>query len=136
MTMTKRVALLLMALILVCTSTVIATEREHDEKWYQTRWCEDRGGLTEVRLPDGTRCDCLTGAYAIEFDFGDHFYQAIGQSLHYAMQAYRQAGIVLILETAEDLRFWLRLKAIILYFDLPINVWMIGPEKRKAWEMR
>jgi hypothetical protein len=44
--------------------------QEHPEKWYQQKWCEAHKGQTEVVLPDGTRCDCVTDTHAIEFDFG------------------------------------------------------------------
>jgi hypothetical protein len=39
-----------------------------------------------VVLPDGTRCDCLTDTHAIEFDFGNKWAEAIGQSAYYALQ--------------------------------------------------
>jgi hypothetical protein len=48
-------------------------------------------------LPDGTRCDCLTDVHAIEFDFGNNWAEAVGQSAYYALQTNRKAGIVLVL---------------------------------------
>jgi hypothetical protein len=33
-----------------------------------------------VVLPDGTRCDCLNDTYAIEFDFGIGWEEAISRS--------------------------------------------------------
>jgi len=44
--------------------------RQHPEKWYQKKWCEEQKGRIGVVLPDGTRCDCVTDTHAIEFDFG------------------------------------------------------------------
>ena len=49
-------------------------------------------------MPDGTRCDILTDTHAIEVDFADKWAEAIGQSLNYAMQTGKKAGIVLVLK--------------------------------------
>jgi len=48
--------------------SLILAKREHPEKWYQEKWCEEHKGQVEVVLPHGTRCDCLTDTHAIEFD--------------------------------------------------------------------
>lgn len=95
----------------------------HSEKYYQEKWCSDYDGKTEVVLPDKTRCDCLTSTYAIEFDFGKKWAEAIGQSLHYALQTGKQPGIVLILEKESDNKYWIRLTNIIEKFNLPIKTW-------------
>ena len=55
----------------------VLAKREHPEKWYQERWCRERGGQIEVVLPDKTRCDCVTVTHAIEFDFGSNWAEAI-----------------------------------------------------------
>ena len=49
-----------------------------------------------MTMPDGTRCDILTDTHAIEVDFADKWAEAIGQSLNYAMQTGKKAGIVLV----------------------------------------
>jgi hypothetical protein len=38
----------------------------------------------------------------------------------------KRAGIVLILETVKDRKYWMRLKNTIEHFDLPINTWNTG----------
>ena len=53
-------------------------------------------------MPDGTRCDILTDTHAIEVDFADKWAEAIGQSLKYAMQTGKKAGIVLKLKDRGD----------------------------------
>ena len=65
----------------------------HPEKYYQDIWCIDQGGQTEYRLPDKTRCDCLTDTHAVEVDFARKFYEALGQSLYYSMQTGKRAGM-------------------------------------------
>ena len=78
-----------------------------------------------VVLPDGTRCDCVTETHAIEFDFGNNWAEAIGQSAYYSLLADKKAGIVLILESMKDRKYWIRLNTTIEYFNLPIDTWSI-----------
>lgn len=101
-------------------------KRDHKEKWYQNQWCAAKGGETEKPFPDGTRADCVTDSYAVEFDFGDKWAEAIGQSLYYAFQTNKKAGIVLILENVNDRRYWLRLNSVIEHNKLPIKTWSVG----------
>ena len=80
----------------------------------------------EVTLPDGTRCDCLTDTHAIEFDFGDGWAEAIGQSAYYSLQTKKKPGVVLILETTKDRKYWIRLNTTIEHFYLPTDTWSDG----------
>ena len=82
----------------------------HKEKEYQTAWCNKAGGVMEYRLDDGTRVDCLTDEYAIEFDFAPKWAEAVGQSLYYAGRTGKKPGIVLIMEHDNDSRFLQRLE--------------------------
>jgi hypothetical protein len=91
-------------------------------------WCPDHNGTIEVVLPDKTRVDCLTATTAIEFDFADKWYEAVGQSLHHGKMATRKAGIVLIVETQNDLKYWNRLVAIKKYWGLKISLWKYTPQ--------
>ncbi|CAB5161625.1 hypothetical protein D3OALGA1CA_5091 [Olavius algarvensis associated proteobacterium Delta 3] len=38
----------------------------------------------------------------------------------------RKAGIVLILESGKDKKYWIRLLQTIEYYNLPIDTWRIG----------
>jgi len=80
-------------------------------------------------MPDGTRCDIVTDTHAIEVDFADKWAEAIGQSLNYAFQTNKRAGILLILENPKDERHLIRVQSIINHFDLPIDLMAI-----RAWE--
>lgn len=80
-------------------------------------------------MPDGTRCDCLTETHAVEFDFGEKWSEAIGQSLYYSLQTGKKAGIVLIIETIKDRKYWIRLNTTIDQFKLPIDTWAVGEGK-------
>lgn len=86
----------------------------------------------EVRLPDGTRCDCLTDTHAVEFDFGNNWAESIGQALYYAVQTGKKPGVVLILENQKDYKYWIRLNTVIQHYGIGIDAWMTGdraPEK-------
>ena len=97
---------------------------KHTEKHYQAEWCDERG-KTEHVLPDRTRVDCLTPRHAIEFDWGKKWHEAIGQSLYYALQTNKRAGVVLIITEQKHRRFWIRLNSTIEHHGLPIDTWLI-----------
>ena len=97
------------------------------EKDYQKAWCKT--GVIEAIMPDKTRCDCLTDTNAIEFDFGKKWYEAIGQSLYYALQTGKKAGIVLIIKKPKDYKYWVRLNSTIAYHQLKIDTWVIESYK-------
>jgi hypothetical protein len=116
---------LIVSIIFLFPSLLLA-KREHPEKWYQEQWCREQGGEIEVVLPDRTRCDCVTETHAIEFDFGNNWAEAVGQSAYYSLQTEKRAGIVLILETMKDRKYWIRLNTTIEYFELSIDTWNVG----------
>ena len=68
----------------------------------------------------------MSDTHAIEFDFGINWAEAIGQSSYYSIQTGKKAGIVLILETMKDGKFWIRLNTAIKHFKLPIDTWSTG----------
>jgi hypothetical protein len=67
------------------TSYSVHAKRVHDEKFYQKKWCQEQNGEMEKKMNDGTRCDCYTETHAVEMDFANKLYEAIGQSLHYSV---------------------------------------------------
>jgi len=68
----------------------------------------------------------MTETHAIEFEFAGKWTEAVGQSLHYSLQTGKRAGIVLILESDSDRKFWIRLNSSIAHFKLPIDARVIG----------
>ena len=116
---------LILVTIFIFPGSLLA-KREHPEKWYQQKWCEAHKGQVEMVLPDGTRCDCMTDTHAIEFDFGNKWTEAVGQSLYYSLQPGKKAGIVLILETIKDRKYWIWLNTTIEHYNLPIDTWNTG----------
>ena len=92
-------------------------KRLKHEDAYNREWCASVGGKAEVVNLDKSRTDCLTLGYAIETDFVDKFYEAIGQSVHYSRMQERLPGIYLVLETEADCE---RL------VNAMITIWRIG----------
>lgn len=105
-------------LLMICVSVFIGVvfdncglvygKHKRLEKDYQKEWCENAEGEMEVVMPDGSRCDCLTSKYAVEFDFASKWAEAVGQSLLYASYTGMKPGIVLIMEDAEKEDVFLR----------------------------
>lgn len=123
--MKKRLFALVLALVVAVPALA---QRAHPERWYQARWCADIGGVVEVVMPSGSRCDCLTDASAIEFDFAKKWAESIGQALNYGAQTGKRAGIVLILEREGDMRHVEQIKIVRDYYSLPLDVWLVGKE--------
>lgn len=100
--------LLMLCIFLISTVSTVYGKRLHYEKVYQDAWCELNDGIKhpdrkdwEWPLQDGSRADCVTEKYAIEFDFADKWAEAVGQSALYSELLKRRAGIVLIMERGE-----------------------------------
>jgi hypothetical protein len=114
-------AFILAATLFIATSALAA--HVHKEKEYQNKWCARVGGVTEYRLDDGTRVDCLTNTYAIEFDFAPKWAESIGQALYYSQMTGKQPGVVLIMENEGDGRYLERLNTVAAEHN--IKVWTI-----------
>lgn len=98
------------------------TALPQSESDYVRVTCE---GQVETVLPDRTRVDCLLDFHAIEYDWAYKWYEAVGQSLHYAMHTGRRAGIVLIIKDEDDLKYVTRAQRAILHYNLPITLWSV-----------
>ena len=97
----------------------------HKEKVYQEHFCKEFGGITEYRLKDKTRVDCLIDTHAIEVDFAKKWAESIGQSLYYASQTSRKPAVLLIMEDEKrDEKYLKRLKNVSLTHN--IDVWVIN----------
>ncbi len=122
-----QVTKLALALIFLFATTANAA-RLHHEAVYQEHWCNEAGGVTEFRLPDLARVDCLLDQYAVEFDFSDKWAESIGQALLYANETGRHPGVVLISENGEDdYKFLLRFLSAISQSDRAWRLWIIEP---------
>ncbi|MDD5156580.1 hypothetical protein [Sulfurimonas sp.] len=83
----------------------------HDEKYYQTKMCNELKGTMEYVLFDRTRVDCLTDKYAIEVDFAKKWAESIGQALYYADVTNKEPVVALIVGK-DDERYIERVKRV------------------------
>ena len=102
--------------------SVPRSPKSYSESFYQELYAKKLGGRTEVTMPDGTRCDILTDTHAIEVDFADKWAEAIGQSLNYAMQTGKKAGIVLVLKDKGDEKHLERLREMARHYSMDIDI--------------
>lgn len=103
----------LTTIILFLSSVSVSAARLHPEAAYQNKWCKAHNGVTEYKLNDNTRVDCLTTTQAVEFDFADKWAECIGQSLHYGIKTRRKPVCVLIMERGDkDLKYLKRLRRV------------------------
>ena len=127
-----KLSTILFPLTFLCTSAIATTgagtRPALDEKvWKEQDFVEYHcKGEIEHTLPDRTRIDCLNTAYAIEYDWGKKWAEAIGQSLYYAAMTNRKAGIVLIVNERTKSRYLKRIRKAIEANRLKITVWTVN----------
>ena len=83
------------------------------EAIHADEWCRGANGSGEDLMDDGTKVDCVTETHAVEIQHAADWGKVIGslgQAIHYAQQANRRPGIVLIVEDKKDCRYLRRLK--------------------------
>jgi len=99
----------------------------HKEKAYQEHFCNEFGGITEYRLKDKTRVDCLIDTHAIEVDFAKKWAESIGQSLYYASKTSRKPAVLLIMEDEKrDQKYLDRLENVSQTHH--IDIWIINKD--------
>lgn len=110
------------------------------ESYYRNFAAEALDGEIEVSLPDGSRCDIVTEEYAIEVEKAANWHESLGQSLNYAFQSNKKAGILLIIHGESDS---LKLMSLITHYQLSISVWTIHSEtlevkksRIEEWELK
>ena len=112
-------------LLILLSTSIISAKHLHKEKVYQEHFCKQLKGITEYRLKDMTRVDCLSDEYAIEVDFAQKWAESIGQSLYYASQTSRKPAVLLIMEDdKKDLKYLHRLENVSQKHK--IDIWIIN----------
>jgi len=112
-------------LLLLLLALNLSAKHLHKEKVYQEHFCKQLGGITEYRLQDKTRVDCLVKEYAIEVDFAQKWAESIGQSLYYASQTSRKPAVLLIMEDQKkELKYLRRLENVSQQHN--IDIWIIN----------
>jgi hypothetical protein len=82
-------------------------------------------GRTEVPVTSG-RVDILTETHAIEVDWASKWKESIGQALWYGLQTNRRAGIILILKSDADYKYFVQLNSALTHGGLEgkIQTWV------------
>lgn len=112
-------------LLLSFLISLVQAKHLHKEKVYQEHFCKVFGGISEYRLHDKTRVDCLIDTHAIEVDFAQKWAESIGQSLYYATQTSRKAAVLLIMEDEQkDQKYLRRLENV--SQNHHIDIWIIN----------
>ena len=75
------------------------------------------GGEREVSVPSG-RVDLIHDNVAYEIDWANKWKESIGQALWYAQQSNKQPGIILILKSESDYKYFLQLNSSLNYAGL------------------
>ena len=99
------------------------SQTKQRESYYQREFAKILDGKIEVRLDDGTRADIVTDEYAIEVDFGAKWAESIGQSLSYAIQLDKKAGVLLVLSGEDEIRFLERLMKVAVEHGITVWIW-------------
>lgn len=73
---------------------------KHNELYYTRLLAKRLKWVANVKTPAGTYCDLVSPTMAVEVEWSNKPYEALGQSLHYANQLDKQPAIVFLL--AED----------------------------------
>ncbi len=110
---------IVLVLVLIMGFAAIAKQSERS---YQEQYCK---GLIEWRLSDGSRVDCLTKDYAIEFDFSTKWAEAIGQSLFYSLQTGKKPAVFLIERGGQSAKHFRRFWQVNKKFNLGIKVFRV-----------
>lgn len=130
----KNKILTFLPFLLLLPLNLLANDIYYSEDWHVRNWCNSPStnstSTVEAVQNDKTRVDCLTKDFAYEFDWAKKYNEAIGQSLGYSIRTGRRPGIVLIMKSDQDIKYWNRLQEIILKFNLPIQTLKIKAIKK------
>ena len=110
--------------MIILTYFILSRSRLNHEKHYQDNYCN---GETEVTMPNRTRCDCVKERTEGKINYGNKWSQSIGQALNYGKETGKTPVLYLIIEKPKDERYYKRVKGIIDYYDLPIELFRIVP---------
>jgi hypothetical protein len=109
-------------LLLLSLPALLHTQTEAD---YCRGLAAALDGRTEVLVTSG-RVDILTATHAIEVDWASKWKESIGQALWYGLQTNRQAGIILILKSDADYKYFVQLNSALTHGGLAdkIQTWV------------
>jgi serine kinase of HPr protein (carbohydrate metabolism regulator) len=110
---------LILFVLLSCTNNKV-----HKEEVYQAYFAEKAMGEMNYKLPDNSTIDILTKFYVIEITYPEDLYEAIGKALFQSIIMNKLPGIVVIVETEEDVKAAQKLLVVATRYN--ITVWAIN----------
>jgi hypothetical protein len=75
------------------------------------------GGVREYSVESG-RIDLLTDEYAFEIEWANKWKDAIGQAIWYGLQTNKKPGIILLLKSKENYKYYIQLNSALTYANL------------------
>jgi len=119
-----RILFLISALCFI-SITGYGQKHRYSEKQFADYIQSIMGGDREVSVPNG-RADLVTETHAIEVEFAEKWKNSLGQSLWYAFQTNKKAGIIIIMESNDDNKYVIMLQSLIEHNELSdkIDLWV------------
>jgi hypothetical protein len=117
----KHIVLTTLILMMVAAPAYAKSEAE-----YKKEWCAKHNGEIDYKTQENTTVDCMTNNYAIEFDFGENWNQAMRKSRHQSLNTGKYPGIVLILQNSANKKHLFKLREIVEKRRLGIKIWTVG----------
>jgi hypothetical protein len=120
----------ILVIIMLLFSQMVYAKKE---KTYEKEWCNDNNTVlvnfgnprNNIKMTDGTFCDCLTDSFAIEIDFPYKWYEGITQAFHYSELTGKNPALALIVRNEKDKIYLKRALRIINTRNLPIQLFII-----------
>ena len=94
------------------------------------------GGEREVSIKGG-RIDLLTSEYAFEVEWASNWKEAIGQSIWYGLNTQKKPGIILLLKSKSDYKYFIQLNTALEYAKLEdeITVYLFPNDFEKSVQL-
>ena len=103
---------LLVLVVNVLKCGTVPSDQMGNEVSETAKLAEKYHAKTEVRLPDGTRCDLVNDEFAIEVEWPHKWAESIGQSLYYASELKKKPAVLFLTRGPEDAKYIRRAKAV------------------------
>lgn len=109
-------AFILLFLTITC-STVFGQSTEWNENEHADFIQQLIGGQREHSVESG-RIDLLTDEYAFEIEWANKWKDSIGQAIWYGLQTNKKPGIILLLKSKEEYKYYIQLNSALTYANL------------------
>ncbi len=115
------IRVIILTFIIISTNYTFAQSSKLYEKDYADYIQSLIGGVREYSVQGG-RVDLLTKEFAFEVEWANKWKNAIGQSIWYGLQTNRKPGIILIMKSKNDYKYFLQLNTALRYASLENKV--------------